>query len=191
MTRPLKLQSKNAERYPIPPIITRDKWGAQKPEISKLERHEIDRITIFHSGHRIPPKHSSRQHLLDMEHLIINQKKLGDLPYHFDIDPDGLIYQCRDIIFKGQSQSGYHTDGHILICVMGDFDEQLFPKQLLASVVSLCAWLCDKFDIPPELIKGHRDYAKTTCPGRDLYRYIADNTIRRMVECRLKRVQIA
>ena len=51
----------------------------------------------------------------------------------------------------------------------------------------LCAWLCAAQEIDPQTIATHRDWSKqTSCPGRDLYRYVAKGDLRRWVEAILR-----
>ena len=44
------------------------------------------------------------------------------------------------------------------------------------------AWAAAEFDIQPLKIYGHRDLAQSACPGDNLYRYVKDGTLQRMVE---------
>jgi N-acetylmuramoyl-L-alanine amidase CwlA len=47
----------------------------------------------------------------------------------------------------------------------------------------MCVYLVQKFDVPVSEIKGHKDYSgMTVCPGKNLYRYLADGTIVRRVK---------
>ena len=55
------------------------------------------------------------------------------------------------------------------------------------GVKRLCAWLCAEHGIDPATIASHRDWStKTACPGRDLYRYVANGDLRAWVEAILR-----
>jgi hypothetical protein len=54
------------------------------------------------------------------------------------------------------------------------------------ALVDVVAWGCAAFDVAPRRIRGHRDYAATTCPGGHLGRLIDDGTIRAAVRGRLR-----
>jgi len=45
--------------------------------------------------------------------------------------------------------------------------------------------LADKYGVANDLIKSHKDYTETLCPGKDLYRYLEDGSlIKRVAELR-------
>jgi hypothetical protein len=102
------------------------------------------------------------------------------------IDLDGRIYEARPIQYPGDTNTTYDPRGHALICVMGNYENQTLSEDQLASVVDLSAWLAREYDVPPDSIRGHKDYAETLCPGKDFYRYLQDGTIQRMVAVRLQ-----
>jgi hypothetical protein len=43
------------------------------------------------------------------------------------------------------------------------------PAALYNKLVDLCAYICDKYNIPSSQIFGHRDFMATACPGNVLY----------------------
>jgi len=46
-------------------------------------------------------------------------------------------------------------------------------------------YLAAKFHVPVSSIRGHRDYAKTLCPGKNLYRYLQDGYFAAAIGARL------
>lgn len=42
------------------------------------------------------------------------------------------------------------------------------------SLISLCAYLCKKYNISPNNIVGHKDYYDTDCLGTILYNRLSD-----------------
>lgn len=68
---------------------------------------------------------------------------------------------------------GAHARGHnsysIGICLVGDGDPPVTPRQLVC-LVNLCAALCIVYRLDPMTdIVGHRDLCPTECPGDDIY----------------------
>jgi N-acetyl-anhydromuramyl-L-alanine amidase AmpD len=57
----------------------------------------------------------------------------------------------------GNESPGIETEGTFTTTAMG-------PVQW-ASLVELCASLCDALKLAPTAIKGHRDFTDTACPG--------------------------
>ena len=109
------------------------------------------------------------------------EKNWIDIPYHFMIDMDGKIYETRPINYPGATNTEYDPTGHALICVMGNYENQIISEDQLAAVVNLSAFLAKLYNFTPDNIKGHKDYTETLCPGKDLYRYLEDGTIRAKV----------
>ena len=52
------------------------------------------------------------------------------------------------------------------ICVIGNYDRQTVPTDVWDKTVGLVQSLITVFDIPVENVKGHRDYAPKSCPGK-------------------------
>jgi hypothetical protein len=165
----------------IPVVITRAEWGSM--EITEgYVPHTPDRITIHHDGSEFYGGAVGR-----MRSLQTGSRNRGwvDIPYHFLIDQEGNIYEGRPLQYVGDTATEYDPTGHALITVMGNYMIQEINEAQLAAIVDLAAWLSYEYSIPPELIKGHRDYAATSCPGTNLYRYLADGYLVSAVEERL------
>ena len=172
-----------------PVIIPRAKWWADPADFSRMKKHAISYVTLHHSGvayHGDPPP---LQRIRKLQDFSFNEKGWPDIPYHFKIDLEGNIWEGRDLRYCGETNTTYDPSGHALICVMGNFEEQSVTGAQIEAVVHLCAWLCDTYDVPPDRIKGHKDYAETLCPGKDFYPYIKDGTISRRVEDLLRESQ--
>jgi N-acetyl-anhydromuramyl-L-alanine amidase AmpD len=76
--------------------------------------------------------------------------------------------------------------GSLCITVMGNYNTQETNQAQLAAIVDLASWLCYEYSIPPQTIRGHRDYAATSCPGTNLYRYLTNGFIVRATEERMR-----
>jgi len=165
-----------------PQIYPREKWGAKSPDCSRMKKHTLRFITLHHSGVAYHSDPAPPIRIKKLQEFSFNEKNWPDIPYHFKIDLQGRIWEARSLEFAGETNTSYDPTGHALICVMGNFEEQSVTPEQLDSVVQLCAWLCSQYNIPPERIKGHKDYAETLCPGRDFYPYISSGNIKRRVE---------
>ncbi|MEJ5262813.1 MAG: exo-beta-N-acetylmuramidase NamZ domain-containing protein [Ignavibacterium sp.] len=162
-------------------IISRAEWG-WKPLTETLPQHKIDKITIHHGGEFFPEDKDMIQYLKNLQSWSRREKKWIDIPYHFMIDLKGNIYETRPINYPGDTNTDYDVRGHALICVVGNYEEQKINQNQLNSLVNLVSFLKDKYNVSDEKIKGHRDYTnQTVCPGADLYKYISDGTIVKLV----------
>ncbi len=106
-----------------------------------------------------------------------------DIPYHFLIAPDGTIYEGRDVYTVGETNTEYDPAGHLLITLLGNFEVQEVNPQQLDALTKLIAYSCKKYDLPYETIASHKDYSKqTSCPGKNLYKYLQNGYIKSTVK---------
>jgi uncharacterized protein YbbC (DUF1343 family) len=162
-------------------IINRLDWGWHP--ISKIsQHHKINKITIHHSGEIFSEDKDIIQYLKNLQIWSRREKNWIDIPYHFMIDLSGNIYEARPINFPGDTNTDYNVIGHALICVVGNYEVQNINHNQLNALVNLVSFLKNKFKVSSTDIKGHKDYtSQTVCPGKNLYKYIADGTIIRLV----------
>nr|WP_168026824.1 exo-beta-N-acetylmuramidase NamZ domain-containing protein [Ignavibacterium album] len=162
-------------------VISRAEWGWQ-PLNRTLPQHKIDKITIHHGGEFFSEDKDMIQYLRNLQSWSRREKKWIDIPYHFMIDLKGNIYETRPINYPGDTNTDYDVTGHALICVVGNYEEQKINQSQLNALVNLISFLKDKYNVADKNIRGHKDYTtQTVCPGKDLYRYIEDGTIVRMI----------
>lgn len=162
-------------------VISREEWGSL-PLTNSLPIHKITKITIHHGGEYFPEDKDMIQYLKNLQSWSRRDKKWIDIPYHFMIDLKGKIYEARPIDYPGDTNTDYDVREHALICVVGNYEEQIINDNQLNALVNLVAFLKDRFKVDDKDIRGHKDYTnQTVCPGKDLYRYIQDGTIVRLV----------
>ena len=157
-------------------VVKREQWNWQPGERT-LPEHVISKITIHHGGEDFPSDKDPLKYMQTFQEWCRREKQWIDNPYHFMIDLKGIIYEARPINLPGDTNTGYDVNGHALICVMGNYENQILSQQQLNSLIDLTAFLAKRFDVSVESIKGHQDYTETLCPGMDLYRYLQDGTI--------------
>jgi len=165
-----------------PVILPREKWGGQQADFSRMKPHDIRFVTLHHSGVAYYGEIPAAKRIKKLQEFSFNEKNWPDIPYHFKIDLEGNIWEGRDLRFAGETNTRYDPTGHALICVMGNFEEQELTTEQLESTIRLCSWLCQGNGVSPDLIRGHKDYAQTLCPGKNFYPLIADGTITRRVK---------
>ena len=175
LTRALDL-----EPIEVPPqviqldIVSREDWGAQSADPSKMDEQTITRLTIHHAGDQTSSTGPSRYRAWQAYHI---SRGWGDLAYHYIVGVDGTIYEGRDPRYAGATGTNYDPSGHLLVVVEGNFDyDQPTPNQLDA-LTRILAWASIEFDASPSTITGHRDHASTSCPGNNLYPYVASGEI--------------
>lgn len=141
-------------------IISRAEWGARPPTKPPLAKPSpAPRLWLHHTagpmGGASTVKATQRYH----------QQVRGwrDIAYQWLIANDG--------VYEGITGRHLNSDaaGSAAICLVGDFDTHRVPEQMIDSTAWLVAhgllsgwWSCD-------ITGGHRDIAKTVCPGRHGY----------------------
>ena len=165
-------------------MVTRADWG-WVPLTDTIPTHEIKYITIHHGGEDFPEDKDVIKYLIGLQSWSRSDKNWIDNPYHYMIDLQGNIYEARPIKYPGDTNTDYDVRGHALICVMGNYENQILSKIQFEQLALLTATLADKYGVANDLIKSHKDYTETLCPGKDLYRYREDGSlIKRLVELR-------
>ncbi len=167
-------------------IHSRAEWNAAEPKVYKSQVPV--RITIHHEGEIFKPdKESAAQHIKKVQTWGMSEaRSWSDIPYHFIIDFDGNIFEGRNVYTAGETATEYDPQGHLLITCLGNFEEQQVTEKQLNALVELTAFCCKKYGIDPSTIKSHKDFAKTLCPGKDLYRYIESGYLQKEVDKRIK-----
>jgi hypothetical protein len=176
-----------------PPIIAQAGWGAAKPAyLFKPQRP--NRMTLHHEGVYFDRSTDPADYLRHVQDWSIKHRRWPDIPYHFLIDLDGLIYAGRPLEARGDTNTSYDLRDHALVAVLGKYDagEQEPNPDQIDAVIALMAWIAETYAISPDRIHGHRDFIplnakgehidprtgeKITCPGDNLYRYLQDHTI--------------
>ena len=165
-------------------MVTRADWG-WVPLTDTIPTHEIKYITIHHGGEDFPEDKDVIKYLIGLQSWSRSDKNWIDNPYHYMIDLQGNIYEARPIKYPGDTNTDYDVRGHALICVMGNYENQILSQTQLEQLALLTATLADKYGVANDMIKSHKDYTETLCPGKDLYRYLEDGSlIKRVAELR-------
>jgi N-acetylmuramoyl-L-alanine amidase len=167
-------------------IINVESWGGTAADSSRAVRHVPNRITLHHQGETFTRGRDVREYLRSLQGWSRSTRGWIDIPYHYIVDFEGNVYAGRDIDFAGDTNTPYDTAGHALIEVIGNYEDIEPNAAQLAAVARLMAMLAKKYNISPDTIVGHKDVAATTCPGKNLYRYLENGYFRDQVNTLLK-----
>ncbi len=162
-----------AEDAPFPPappphVVSRADWDA-KPPTRILPPHTIERITVHHQGVFAPKTQDAKRRLRTMQAFHQGPKRnFADIAYHFIIDRKGIVYEGRSLSVPGETKTDYDPKGHLLICLLGDLNVQQPTPEQLKSLLELIDWALETYHLSKDMVKTHRDYAHTDCPGKHL-----------------------
>ncbi len=168
-------------------IIPRSGWNALEPR--PFKQHTPVRITVHHEGTKLEITDDAARKIRNIQAWGMGpDRNWVDIPYHFLIAPDGKIYEGRSVQTVGETATEYDPTGHLLITCLGNLEQQEVREEQLDALVRMIAYCSKKYGIPLETLSTHRDNStQTTCPGKNLYRYFQDGTIKRRVASLLER----
>ncbi len=178
----------------IPPRLhTRREWGAANfiGTPVPLARPSYDRMTFHHAAccgaYTLAEGLAQVKAIQDFHQ---NGRGWSDIGYHFILDQSGRVYQGRPFLdesikFKdgpplalGAHVGGSNT-GNIGVSVLGCYHppegsgcRDMLSPAALDSLVTLFAFLSETYGVTPSIIRGHRDYSSTACPGDNNYKLL-------------------
>lgn len=159
-----------------PDILSREDWKAKKPT-TKMKKQIPKFITIHHTATYQKRKIGIENKMRNLQNFsqsssFLNSGKhkpaWADIPYHFYIDANGKIAEGREIQYVGDTNTQYDLTGHIQLVLEGNFEEEYPSHEQIKSVEQLSLWLILNYGISLANLKGHKDYASTLCPGKNL-----------------------
>lgn len=165
--------------------LCRDSWGARAASGS-FQEHTIERMTVHHTA-RLLRRNADAPRFIRI-HQEFHQADRGwpDIAYHFIIDLEGNVYECRPTNAVGDTGTNYDPTGHFLVCCEGDFSQQELPDAQREALVDMLAWGSVAFGVSADTIAGHRDLAATSCPGENIYTLIESGDLVLEVNARLE-----
>ncbi len=158
-------------QQPALTVVSVAEWGGTAMDpAAKVVPHVPSHITLHHGGVAFLRDKDPKQYLRNLQSWSRGTRKWPDIPYHYLIDLDGIVYEGRDIRYAGDTNTEYDPTGHALIVVLGNFDEVEPNQAQLDAVTAVMAMLATRFNIPVTRIGGHKDFSsQTSCPGKSLY----------------------
>jgi len=179
------------------PIVTRSEWGAPSNVAGLGPLGKVTQITVHHTAQGKAYSDAAVAGVSQevgakgvraarASHL---HNGWTDIGYHFLIDGGGHVFQGRGYLIGGSfgpertppvlakgSHVGGHNTGNIGVNVLGCFGAKgesgcgdIPSGEALTALTDTLAALCAAYGVSPSRIVGHRDLAKTACPGDRLY----------------------
>ena len=141
-----------------------------------MRPHVIERVTLHHTG---PPPWwgapDAPAYLRAIQSFHTGPERgWPDIAYHLLVDLDGAVWAGRPLAFAGDSATAYDPTGHALVAVLGDYDLQTPNADQFHALRAAVRRLLETYGLGAHALGGHRDYAATACPGRNLYPLLAD-----------------
>ncbi len=158
-------------------FVSRAEWGA-RPPVLPMRAHSVSRLTIHHTGTNQNFNRTVADKLRGLQLFSQRDDSLAsgrlkpawpDVPYHFYVGVDGVVGEGRDWRYAGDTNTEYDPAGHLLVVVEGNFQKDTLTTAQRRTLDIIVPALARSFGIPAERLASHRDYARTSCPGANLY----------------------
>lgn len=140
-------------------IITRKQAGLDPPKYVNKMR-SMRRIFIHHTATLETASVKS------IQKYHVEKRGWSDIAYSFLVDQHGNIYEGRGWGIAGGHTRNYNFISHAF-CYIGNTMERPPTQDALESIDWLIAEAERRYG--SQLVKGHRDVKKTSCPGDYLY----------------------
>jgi hypothetical protein len=186
--RPSTRAPRNPRTPPPARIVARTQWRADE----RIRSHRIafdrtvEKIIVHHTGtNSVEPDWPGEVRAIYQASIARGYR---DMPYHWLVDPDGVVYEGRwarrvpagvtpnGEDARGRSVRGGHTLGHnprtIGVALLGTFDHHRPTTAAFDALVALIAWKCDRWRIDPhaatpyEMKDGRHQVIPNLCPHR-------------------------
>jgi hypothetical protein len=161
-------------------LICRDAWGAL-PARPGGRRHTITRMTLHHEAVVLGDNRNAPERLRKDQRYHLDKGWI-DIAYHVAVDRHGNLYELRSTELAGDTATDYDTTGHFLVLCEGDFDQEAVSDAQLHGTALAFAWAAQTFHLKTDTLAGHRDFAQTSCPGRNLYAHLTSGDLRRRID---------
>lgn len=185
-----------------PEILPRNMWAQGRAPKGEIPAEEPRFLLVHHTaepgnGYAAADVPGLLQGIFDYH--TGSAKGWPDVAYNFFIDRDGRIWEGRQGSLAGPvrgSATGGNQGWSQLCCFLGNFEAELPSEAAQRSMVTLLAWLADRYAIDTSpgatvtleslgsnrwpagetittpTIAGHRDMSMTTCPGDAAYAWV-------------------
>lgn len=175
-----------------PLILDRSRWHARRADTRDMDpMGTITRLTVHHTADRDPVHGGSVSRMASQvrsyQGYHMNGRGWSDIGYHFVIDPDGRIWEGRELRWQGAHAGNGPANRHnVGIALIGNFNRDRVTRAQKRALKSLVEWLVVRYHIRPSALHTHREIkarypglSATQCPGRDLASYF--NVLRRHI----------
>lgn len=162
-------------------LYNRNDWAARPPRPTIEQPHAPTEAFIHHSADKdaasLTTLAAQKQHMRDTQnfHMDDPDRRWSDIAYHFVIfQPFGhldyaRVFEARDWHAVPAAQKDHNT-GTLAVCVVGDFTaDELKRNTRYAIEVLLRAHPAGR---ALETVGGHGQVVQTTCPGKNITRWI-------------------
>ncbi len=149
-------------------LQARASWGARASRCSS-PLGNVYRMAIHHTESPTVDKLSPAARMRQIQSYHMDVKGWCDIGYHYLVSRDGRIWEGRPVAQLGSHSGGANT-GNVGVALMGSHDTTPITETQIDSVASIIRAVGSAYGITIDrsVVKGHRQYKDTSCPGDKL-----------------------
>jgi len=152
-------------------ITRRAGWRALPPKEAYTAQTPA-MFTLHHTAGHYPKNYNEA--VAEMQFIQdYHQNARGwiDIGYHFQISPQGDIFEGRPIGVVGAHVLNHNT-GNVGISIMGNYHPPAsmpITPEIVSSLTAIGSYMKDAYSVSVSSFYAHRDLGPTDCPGDSLY----------------------
>uniref|UniRef100_A0A8C1VZ26 Peptidoglycan recognition protein 5 n=1 Tax=Cyprinus carpio TaxID=7962 RepID=A0A8C1VZ26_CYPCA len=151
-------------------VVSRRGWNAVEARDRTEMKNPAQTVIVHHTAllYCAHPRDSVSE-LAHIQHMHMQERGFDDIGYNFLISGDGTVYEGRGWGIVG-AHAKEHNFSSVGIAFMGNFNDELPSSVSLSALLRLLhSGVLHGHVQPNFVLVGHRDVAKTECPGKNLY----------------------
>ncbi|XP_043072719.1 peptidoglycan recognition protein 5 isoform X3 [Puntigrus tetrazona] len=151
-------------------VVSRRGWNAAEARDRTEMKGPARTVIVHHTALRYCSRpRDSLSELARIQRMHMQERGFDDIGYNFLISGDGMVYEGRGwgIVGAHAKEHNFHSVG---VAFMGNFNEEFPSAASKSALLRLLQVGVLRGHVQPNFVLvGHRDVAKTECPGNNLY----------------------
>ena len=131
-------------------------------------RGEITSFHVHHTANKISTWRGADS-VEAIRRYHVEVRKYRDIAQHVTLGPDGSIWLGRDWNLAPASATGHNGFDYkarpFMVECFADFRTDELEGGQLEAIIPMIAAIQERFALPPEAIKFHKEMQPTECPG--------------------------
>lgn len=169
------LEEPDAGEYLIQP---RSEWTEEGPDETKIvTMTNIFRVTIHHTAmpdDELPDLGGDSK--VRLQKILLwhkHHQNWADIGYHYVIDPEGKVWEGRNIKYQGAHAGNEDFNvGNIGVVLIGNFEDHELSEKQKQAMFDFVHFLKLKYKIQSKNVFAHEHFKGTKCPGKFVMPYV-------------------
>jgi hypothetical protein len=130
-------------------IVPRDAWGSDLAPTRAIADEDDVRVLLVH--HTASPNSWSAINTMRVAYQThVRQKGWADVAYNVFVARDGTVYEGRagSLVRPKEADATGGSQGYSqLVCLLGDYTDEMPPAEARASLVRVLAWMAERSQV--------------------------------------------